>query len=67
MDEQLSTDFLLNLGRYMERQLEKHGETDEAYRLEDGSEMSPEMKMTAMRAVEAWGLYNMQNELKDRE
>lgn len=64
MDDQLSTDFLLNLGRYMERQFEKHGETEEAYKLEDGSEMSPEMKMTAMRAVEAWGMYKMHQELK---
>lgn len=67
MADQLNTSFLLDLGRYMAERFEKYGESEEAYRLKDGTEMSQGMKITAIKAVEAWSLYNMQNELKDRE
>lgn len=56
MNEHLSTSFLLNFGRHMTEQFKKHGSSEEAYRLEDGTMMSDEMKLTAMKAVEAWGL-----------
>jgi hypothetical protein len=71
MDDQLNTSFLLDLGRYMAERFEKYGDSEEAYRLKDGtemsSEMSSEMKLTAIKAVEAWALYQMRNELKDVE